>query len=138
MTTSTPKKKVKPTSRANHPAASKQRLYAPAAKAQAQAQAQAAVQAMTPAPTLRVVDPSGPKPPPNALQRLEVLERQCVELRTRLDAALERITQLEAQLDRVVDLGDMPIGADSGADEPEASSEPSVDATAEDLGGESA
>ena len=138
MATTQAKRKVKHAgSRPNHPAASKQRIFAGAQPA-------SALTPLTPAAKLKVVDPAGGKPiPADALRRLEVLENRMAELVDAYARALLRIHQLESHLSgagareafSVVgpDLLPQPSAAD---DEPAA--EPSVDASAEDLGGESA
>ena len=138
MATTAPKRKVKHAgSRPNHPAASKQRIFAAATPPP-----------LTRAERLKVVDPTGPRTPPDALLRLEALERRLAELTAKHERAVGRIDQLEAQLGAEADAADAYVAASvsgharfvaetSGAgDEPAA--EPSVDPMAEDLGGESA
>ncbi len=142
MATTQAKRKVKHAgSRPNHPAASKQRIFAGA-------QPSSAPTPLTPAAKLKVVDPAGGKPiPSDALRRLEVLENRMAELTDAHARALLRIHQLESHLSSASEafshllsarevfasVGNEPSPAD---DEPAA--EPSVDASAEDLGGESA
>lgn len=123
MTTSPPKKKIKSTSRASHVAASRQRLVERAAPAQTAAQ----TPAMTRAPSLKVVADT----PPLAEQpRMESLERQFAAVVTTLKHTTVRLEQLEERL--------AALESGSETELAEVVTEPEVDATPEDLGGESA
>jgi len=134
MATTPAKRKVKHAgSRPNYPSASKQRLFTKATPPPA----------MSPAARLKVVDPESPKPtPPDALRRLESLERRVAELTDAHARALVRIHQLETQLsaEAQADAIDAYRDATESAKSAglEAIAEAGVDAGAEDLGSEPA